>query len=109
MAEKRPWKAVGDGLALEVRVTPRGGRDAIDGIDTLADGRVVLKIRVRAAAHDGEATAAALKILAKAAGVAPSRVRLLAGATARIKRLAIAGDGAAIASALEGIVKVSPR
>ena len=37
------------GIALAVRLTPKGGRDAIDGIETLADGRAVLKARVRAA------------------------------------------------------------
>jgi uncharacterized protein YggU (UPF0235/DUF167 family) len=35
---------------LAVRLTPRGGRDAIDGIEQLSDGRRVLKVRVRAAA-----------------------------------------------------------
>jgi uncharacterized protein len=29
-----------------VRLTPKGGRDAIDGIERLADGRAVLKARV---------------------------------------------------------------
>ena len=43
---------------LAVRLTPRGGRDAIDGIEQLSDGRRVLKVRVRAAASEGEANAA---------------------------------------------------
>ena len=37
-----PWRATRDGLTLAVRVTPRGGRDAIDGIETMADGREIL-------------------------------------------------------------------
>jgi uncharacterized protein YggU (UPF0235/DUF167 family) len=41
-----------------VRLTPRGGRDAIDGIEPLSAGRRVLKVRVRAAASEGEANAA---------------------------------------------------
>jgi uncharacterized protein YggU (UPF0235/DUF167 family) len=40
-----------------VRLTPKGGWDAVDGIEQLADGRSVLKVRVRAAASDGEANA----------------------------------------------------
>ena len=38
-----------------VRLTPKGGRDAIDGIEELADGQCVLKARVRAAPSEGEA------------------------------------------------------
>ena len=29
----RPWRLRPDGLEVRVRVTPRGGRDAIDGLD----------------------------------------------------------------------------
>jgi uncharacterized protein YggU (UPF0235/DUF167 family) len=53
-----------DGLSLTVRLTPKGGRDAIDGIDERADGRCVLKIRVRAVASVGEANAALVKLVA---------------------------------------------
>jgi uncharacterized protein (TIGR00251 family) len=100
----RPWTASRDGIAVTVRLTPKGGRDAIDGVERLADGRVILKIRVRAAPSDGEANAALVRLLARSVGVAPSRVRLAAGATARIKRLEIDGEGAALAAALESAV-----
>ena len=50
-----PWRIRPGGLELRVRVTPRGGRDAIDGVEALADGRPVLKVRVRAAPADGAA------------------------------------------------------
>lgn len=86
---------------MSVRLTPKGGRDAIDGIATLADGRAVLKARVRAAPSEGEANEALGRLIAKAAGVPPRSVTLVAGATARIKQLAIAGDGQAIVAALE--------
>jgi uncharacterized protein YggU (UPF0235/DUF167 family) len=39
----RPYEADAEGLRVRVRLTPRGGRDALEGVDTLADGRVVLK------------------------------------------------------------------
>ena len=58
-----------------MRLTPKGGRDAIDGIEQLADGRAVLKVRVRAAASEGEANAALVKLVAKALGVATARRR----------------------------------
>ena len=88
-----------------VRLTPKGGRDAIDGVDCLADGRAVLKARVRAAASDGEANAALVRLLAKSLGVAPRQVSLIAGETARLKRLRIEGPGAELAAALERALK----
>jgi len=46
-----PWTATPDGLVLTVRLTPRGGRDAIDGIERLADGRSDVCIVAGAAAR----------------------------------------------------------
>lgn len=91
------------GVALSVRLTPKGGRDGIDGIELLADGRSALKVRVRAAPSEGEANAALIRLLAKAVGVPPRDVALSAGVTARIKRLTIAGDGPTLIAALEKI------
>ena len=104
--EERPWLASADGVTLAVRLTPKGGRDAIDGIERLADGRAVLKVRVRAAASEGEANAALIKLVAKALGVAPRDITLVAGATARLKRLKVNGAGAALAAALEKICAI---
>jgi len=64
-----PWSASLGGVTLTVRLTPKGGRDAIDGIETMSDNRAVLKIRVRAAPSEGEANAALIKLIAKAVGV----------------------------------------
>ncbi|MGD9923939.1 MAG: DUF167 family protein, partial [Pseudorhodoplanes sp.] len=61
----RPWIATARGLSVTIRLTPRGGRDAIDGIETLSDGRPVLKARVRAAPTEGAANAALLSLMAK--------------------------------------------
>ena len=99
----RPWVVSNEGVSLTVRLTPKGGRDAVERIEAQADGRCVLKVRVRAAASEGEANAALIRLLAKALGVAPSAVRLVAGEAARVKRLRIAGAGAALAAALEKI------
>ena len=91
------------GLTLAVRVTPKGGRDAIDGIERLADGRGVLKVRVRAAASDGEANAALIRFLARKLGVPPRDVSLIVGATARVKRVKIDGAAIALIAVLEKI------
>ena len=66
---ERPWSVSAGGIVLTVRLTPKGGRDAMDGIGQLSDGRVVLKARVRAAATEGEANAALLGLIAKVLSV----------------------------------------
>jgi len=104
----RPWRVEADGVALVVRLTPRGGRDAIEAIEQMADGGTVLKVRVRAAASDGEANAALVRLLAKSLKVAVRDVSLVAGASARIKRIRIAGAGPALAAALARIVVTEP-
>jgi len=106
MPAPRPWTVAAGGLAVVVRLTPRGGRDAIDGIEQRADGQCVLKARVRAAASEGRANAALIALLAHAAGVPPRDVTLVSGATARIKRLTIAGHGPTLAAALENVLAV---
>ena len=102
-----PWSVSAAGIVLTVRLTPKGGRDAIEGIETLADGRAVLKARVRAAPSEGEANAALLKLLAPALSVPPRSVALTGGATSRVKRVTIVGDAATIVHRLEKIA--SPR
>jgi len=98
-----PWSLTPDGAMLAVRLTPKGGRDAIDGIDALADGRAVLAVRVRALPAAGKANEALIGLIAKAAGVRSRDVMLVAGATARLKRVAISGHGPTVIAALEKI------
>jgi uncharacterized protein (TIGR00251 family) len=102
-----PWTSTPDGLLLTVRLTPKGGRDALDGIAQLADGRAVLKARVRAAASEGEANGAVVRLIARTLGVPPTSVSLIAGETARIKRLKIAGNAGALATNLEKLTGVT--
>jgi len=92
-----PYEAGQGGLRVRVRLTPRGGRDAVEGIEVLADGRAVLKARVRAAPEKGAANAALEALLAKLCGVPKSAVTVVAGATARVKMVAIEGDPARLA------------
>jgi uncharacterized protein (TIGR00251 family) len=99
----RPWAAAADGIVLTVRLTPKGGRDSIDGIEETSDGRPVLKVRVRAAPSDGDANDALVRLIAKTVGVPPRAVNLVTGHTARLKRLKIDGSAIALAEALERI------
>jgi uncharacterized protein len=97
---QEPWRQAPDGIILDVRLTPRGGRDAIEGIESRADGRIVLRARVRAAPTDGEANTALCRLIGATLGIARGRVTIAGGATARIKRLRIAGDAAVLIAAL---------
>lgn len=87
-----PWRYSTNGICIALRVTPRGGSDDIDGIETLADGRAVLKVRVRAIADGGEANRAVTELLARALRVPKARVKILSGATSRLKQVAVDGD-----------------
>ena len=98
-----PWSPVAGGVALIVRLTPKGGRDSIDGIDELPDGRTILKARVRAVPAEGAANAALIRLIAKAISVPPRDVVLAAGDTARVKRLMISGDCPTLIAALEKV------
>jgi uncharacterized protein YggU (UPF0235/DUF167 family) len=102
----RPWQIAAPGLVVTVRLTPRGGRDAIDGIERRGDGQCVLKARVRAAPAEGEANVALMELVAQALSVPPRSVTLVTGASSRIKRLAIAGDGPTLAATLEKLTQV---
>ena len=103
------WRFSAQGVSIALRVTPRGGQDAIDGIETLADGRSVVKVRVRAVAEGGEANRAVTELLAKALRVPKSRVRVLSGATSRLKQVAVDGDPAQLGAALEALTTTKER
>ena len=87
-----PWRYSTGGISVALRVTPRGGRDDIDGIETLANGRSVVKVRVRAIADSGEANRAVTELLAKVLGVPKAKVKILSGMTSRLKQVAVDGD-----------------
>src|SRR6266478_6634102 len=103
-----PWRYSAQGVSVALRVTPRGGRNDIDGVETLADGRTVIKVRVRAIAEDGAANRAVTELLAKALGVPKARVRILSGATSRLKQLAVDGDPARLGDALRSPTAAKP-
>jgi uncharacterized protein len=90
-------------VSFQVRLTPKGGRDALEGWAPGADGTQHLKARVRAVPEDGKANAALLALLADRLAVPKSSLRLAAGATGRLKRVEIAGDVQLLAARLEGL------
>lgn len=103
-----PWRYSTQGISVALRVTPRGGRDDIDGLETLADGRTVLKVRVRAIADGGEANRAVTGLLAKVLGVSKTKVRVQSGTTSRLKQIAVDGDPARLGDALRRLTAAKP-
>jgi uncharacterized protein (TIGR00251 family) len=103
-----PWRYSTQGISVALRVTPRGGRDGIDGLETLANGRTVVKVRVRTIAEGGEANRAVLGLLAKALGVPQARVRILSGTTSRLKQIAVDGDPRKLGDALQKLTAAKP-
>ena len=71
------------GTEIALRVTPRASRARLDEEDG------TLRAYVTEAPEDGKATAAVQRMLARALGIAPSRLVLVAGATARDKRFRV--------------------
>lgn len=87
-------------IRIAVRVVPRGGRDAIDGVTEAGE----LRCRVSAPPADGAANKALVRLVADALGVPPSAVTIEAGAASRTKRLRVSGaDAAAIAVRWPGL------
>lgn len=89
---QHPWAVVAGGISLRVRVTPRGGRDGIDGLGADADGQPHIGIRVAAAPVDGDANDAVERLLAKWLQVARSHVEVTGGQSIRLKIVEIDGD-----------------
>lgn len=77
---------------LVVRVTPRAARDAVEGWGRDAEGRLHLKLRVRAVPEAGKANAAVENLLAATLGLAKRDVRVVQGATGRLKQVEIFSD-----------------
>jgi uncharacterized protein YggU (UPF0235/DUF167 family) len=81
-------------VRLAVRVTPKGGRDAIEGWTTDAAGRPLLNLRVSAVPAEGAANAAVIALLAKALGRPKSGLAIVRGEAARVKQVEIPDLGA---------------
>ena len=77
--------SAGSPLRIYVRLTPRGGRDAIEGWAKDSDGLPFLKVRVAAPPVDGEANAALERMMTRALKRFGARVRIVSGDRARLK------------------------
>lgn len=74
---------------IAVKLTPKAATNRIGAVRQLPDGTAQLAIYVTAPPEDGKANAAMLALLAEHLGVAPSRLTLLRGHTARQKQVKV--------------------
>jgi uncharacterized protein len=86
----------GQEARIEVRLRPRGRGDELIGVEG-----GVLQARVVAPPVDGRANKALCRLIAKRAGVAPSRVSVIRGGKSRDKLVRVEGiDEPALRAAL---------
>jgi uncharacterized protein (TIGR00251 family) len=81
-----PHKKTKEGIQFEVKVEPRSSRKGIAG--TLDNA---LKVKLTAPPVGGEANEQLIEVLAKAAGVSKSAVRIVKGQTSKRKVVEIKG------------------
>ncbi|QLQ12866.1 MAG: DUF167 domain-containing protein [Brevundimonas sp.] len=80
-----------DHARLHVRLTPGAAHDRIDGWDVDADGRDILKCRVRAKPIEGQANAALIALLSQALKVRKADVVIARGDQSRSKAVEVEG------------------
>lgn len=91
----------GPPVRIPVRLTPRGGRDRVDGV---VEG--TLRVRVAAPPVDGAANRSLVALLASELGVPRGAVRIVSGDTGRTKVVEVDGlEAAAIAARWPGLAR----
>jgi len=98
-----PLRVTTKGIELQVRLTPKSSRDAVDGVELRGEVSV-LKARVRAVPEDGKANAALEALVADWVGVARRSVEVTAGGKSRLKTVTISGDGRVLAAVVTAML-----
>ena len=87
-------------VRFSVKLTPKGGRNAIEGWQSGVDTKPVLKARVAAPPEDGKANAALVSLIADRLGIGKSKVRVVSGLSSRMKIVEVEGEAALITARL---------
>ena len=88
-----PFTIEAEGIRLALRVKPRAGRNAVEGVTTVG-GRAALQVRLAAVPVDGAANKALIAFMATTLGVRKADIEILSGDSSRLKLLHVAGDPA---------------
>jgi uncharacterized protein YggU (UPF0235/DUF167 family) len=99
----RAWALRADGIAIVVRVTPRSARELL-----AAGTEDYFTARLTPPPVEGAANDALLPLVAKTFGVAKSAVTIVAGTTARLKRLDVRGDVTTLAQIAARLYEPAP-
>lgn len=91
MSDPAFLRRLASGVTVELRVTPRARRSALDG------SRAALTAAIAAPPVDGKANAALIALLAESWRLPKSAFAIAKGTTSRTKKVSIAGDPAVIA------------
>jgi uncharacterized protein (TIGR00251 family) len=81
-----PFRKTRDGVVIEVKVEPRSSKKGIAGV--LDD---MLKVKLTAPPVEGEANEQLIEVIAEAAGVRKSSVRIVRGLSSKRKTIEIKG------------------
>ncbi|MDA8433305.1 MAG: DUF167 domain-containing protein [Nitrospiraceae bacterium] len=81
-----PYRKTKDGVVIEVKVEPRSSKKGISGVlDNM------LKVKLTAPPVEGEANEQLIEVIAEAAGVRKSSVRIVRGSSSKRKTVVIKG------------------
>jgi uncharacterized protein (TIGR00251 family) len=81
-----PFRKTRDGVVIEVKVEPRSSKKGIAGV--LDD---ILKVKLTAPPVEGEANEQLIEVIAEAAGVRKSSIRIVRGLSSKRKTIEIKG------------------
>lgn len=102
-----PFAEEDDGVRLAVRLTPRAGRNQLDGVVHGQDGRPALHLRPAAPPVDGAANRALISFIAEALDLPKSCVAIRSGERSRLKILRLSGNSPAILARLAECIERS--
>jgi uncharacterized protein (TIGR00251 family) len=91
------------GVSLRIRLTPKGGRDRIEGWSRDEKDRPFLKVRVSAPPEKGKANQALVALLEKEIRIAKSLISIRAGNTSRLKTVVVTGDADDLAAKFQAL------
>ena len=96
-----PYGVAEGGVRLAVRIIPRALRNDVDGTVQDAEGRPLLKLRLKAPPVDGAANDSLIAFLAEKLGLRKADITIRSGEKGRTKLLHLAGDSAVLLKKLE--------
>ncbi len=108
-AVSSPFRLEPGGLTVRLRVTPNARRAGVEGIERLADGQAVVRVKVAAPPEDGRANAAVIALLAKRWRLPRRDLTIVAGQTGRLKTLRIAEGDAALQARVADMLDAGAR